>query len=396
MNTEYQKYHLTCNPFPPAATGLGGVLKENEHVFLPKSQDDLINEFYQKAVQGQGPKMFNVVGAYGAGKTAVLKGYLKIFFENKDIKVFYFDNPGVQFYDLANILMRDLGRYEFSKAIWERCKQYISEPQPSLFEEKFEDMLSALKKQTDREKMARELCRIIKNDLEYTPDDEIAYKIGMLVVETHIKPYFEYRDFVVSSKKSLVAEKQEERFFQSIIKAILDIYRIKGVAFLIDEFEEIAFSKGMSKIKTYEYLATFRRLIDISENEDLWIAIAMTPEAMQATQAANNALKERFVETGSPIELEPFTKEEIEEWLKWWLNRYRIINTDKMNSLFPFPDNISNILSADASRCTPRKLVKICFYILSEAFNKNLDAPFTSDFVTESVNKIFSRDDKNV
>lgn len=398
MKEQLQKYNLDRNPFPPAATGLGGVLKEGEHVFLPKEQADVIETFFSKAQTGKGIKIFPIIGSYGMGKTAVLRGYLKDFFEEKEIKVFYFDNPGVQFYDLANTLMRGLGRYEFSKAIWEVSKQYLndSENELYLFEMTFEQMLDETYKNKKQNEKARQLGKIIKDKLLFTQEDEIAYKLGQLVIETHRKPYFEYKDFTVSNSQSVVAEKQEDKFFHAIVKAIIDIYGVKGVAFLIDEFEEIAFSKGMSKIKTYEYLSTFRRLVDISESEDLWIAIAMTPEAMEQTLSSNAALGQRFTEAGCKIELNPFSQDDIRKWLIWWLDRYRTDNSSYKGKIFPFPDSFPEFMAKDSKRCTPRKLVKTCFWILSEAINNEILPPFSDEFVRTIVDSSSNRGTQNV
>ena len=91
---------LTKNPFPPAATGMGGALDIYKKIYLPDEQSRAIADFYAQASQGTGVKVFPIIGAYGAGKSAVLKGYMQTFFESRNIKVFYFDNPGVEFYSL--------------------------------------------------------------------------------------------------------------------------------------------------------------------------------------------------------------------------------------------------------------------------------------------------------
>ena len=66
-----------------------------------------------------GDKALVIVGSYGSGKTFILHWVANKFFEPRRIQPFSFDNPGVAFYDLANRLMRQMGRYEFSKALWE-------------------------------------------------------------------------------------------------------------------------------------------------------------------------------------------------------------------------------------------------------------------------------------
>lgn len=396
MNTFLKQAHLIRNPFPPAATGMGGILQSNQTIFLPEEQTVQINAFYNSACSGNGVKIFPVVGAYGSGKTAILKGYLKNFFEDHDIKVFYFDNPGVEFYCLAETLMRSLGRYEFSKAIWESCKSYMQQQQQSLFELTFEEMMHDVFKSKQQNETVDELAQIIKNKLSYTDENEIAYKLATLVVYTHKKKFFERRDFISTNTQALVAENQEDKFFQAIIRAIIAIYNVRGVAFLIDEFEEVTFSRGMTKVKTYEYLSTFRRLIDISETEELWIAVAMTPEAMEQTVAANAALVERFTQIQCKIELNPFTQADIHAWLIWWLDRYRPEHSSFTGSIFPFPEEFPQLLAADIKRCAPRKLVKTCFAILADAIAVNAPVPLSKDFILEKLAKLFDTENSNV
>ena len=80
---------------------------------------------------GQGVKAIVVVGEYGTGKTCLLQWLHREVLPSRQIKSFYFDNPGVQFYDLANMLLRTIGRKEFAKFIWElarlACERPISE-----------------------------------------------------------------------------------------------------------------------------------------------------------------------------------------------------------------------------------------------------------------------------
>jgi len=146
-----EKYKLSRNPFPPAASGID----VERNLYIPPKWRKKIGEYYETLYHGEGAKAFPIVGEYGSGKTVLLKGYLKDFFENKRIKTIYFENPGVKFYDLANTLMRSLGRYEFSKALWERCKEYLAERgQRLLFSMSFSDMLATLKTRAHREKIS--------------------------------------------------------------------------------------------------------------------------------------------------------------------------------------------------------------------------------------------------
>lgn len=380
---------LTKNPFPPAATGMGGALDIYKRIYLPKEQSQAIEDFYSRASHGSGVKVFPIIGAYGAGKSAVLKGYMQTFFESKNIKVFYFDNPGVEFYSLAETMMRSLGRYEFSKGLFELCKEHITRQVNSLFEITFEDMLADVYNRHEQNDFALEIASIIRNVLTLTEDEEIAYKLAYIVVATYKKRYFERKDFIANNTQSVVADSHEDKFFHAIFSCIIKIYNVDGVAFLIDEFEEITFSKGMTRSKTYEYLSTFRRLIDLSEKISLWVAIAMTPEALEQTRAMNNALVDRFININSKIELNPLSEENINEWLKWWLNTAREQNSQYRDTIFPFPQEFPQQMAEDADRCYPRKLVKTCFAILADAEERSEEVPFSPDYTSKMIEHFF-------
>ena len=383
------KYRLSRNPFPPAASGID----VKRDLYIPPKLEEKIGEYYETLRHGEGAKAFPIVGEYGSGKTALLEGYLKDFFENKRIKTIYFENPGVKFYDLANTLLRSLGRYEFSKALWERCKEYLAERgQKLLFSMSFVHMLSTLKTRADKENKARELLTVLQDKLKLTDDEEVAYKLGLMIVETSSKPYFSYRDFVAGTKGALVAEKEESKYFKAVIKAIIETHDVEGVAFLIDEFEEIAFPKRMTRKQTYEYLATLRSLIEISEKENLWIIPTMTQEAVEETRKMNVALWQRFThqEKETILTLEPLTVEESKKLIKWWLNRARDEDDLKeyRDSLFPFPEDIEKVLERPDVRL-PRPLVRIGFFTLARAEEEKIEAPIPIDFIEKIINELY-------
>lgn len=365
-----KNYDLDRIPFTPAAAGI----EYENNVYIPKDIINKINYIYNTLKSGAGAKAFPISGEYGTGKTVLLKGHLKNFFEEKRIKTFYFENPGSEFYDLANYLMRSLGRYEFSKAMWEISKEYLEKRgQRRLHPISFKQKLLELKNNADTEKLILQLKDVLIFDLKIVVDEEIAYKIASMIVQTGKKPYFDYREFFVRNKNSYVAEKAEHQYFQALIKCIILIYGVEGVAFLIDEFEDVAISKRMTKSKSYDYLATLRHLIDISSKENLWIIMAMTPEASESTKNMNPALWERFTHNDSmKININPLSKEDIKEIVIWWLNKARI-SEKYSNSLFPFPDNYPEILINNSTDpIVARKLIKLCYFILQIASDNKM------------------------
>ncbi|MDD5014364.1 MAG: hypothetical protein PHW73_04585 [Atribacterota bacterium] len=383
-----QKYKLLRNPFPPAASGID----VEKDLYIPPKWKEKIEEYYETLRRGGGAKAFPIAGEYGSGKTVLLKGYLKNFFENKRIKTIYFENPGVEFYDLANTLMRSLGRYEFSKTLWEMCKEYLAEKERLLFPMSFPQMLSTLNTKIDREKKALEFSNVIQNKLKLTDDEEVAYKLGLMIAETSSKPYFSYRDFVASTKSAYVPEKEESKYFKAIINTIIKCYGFEGVAFLIDEFEEISFPKRMTHKQTYEYLATLRSLIEISEIENLWIIPAMTPEAVEETRKMNPALWQRFThqQVKTILTLGPLNVEESKNLMKWWLNIAREEDNLKTykDRLFPFPEDIEEVLKRPKLRL-PRPLVRIGFFTLARAEKEKIESPIPIDFIEKIINELY-------
>ncbi|NVM54621.1 MAG: hypothetical protein HWN66_13030 [Candidatus Helarchaeota archaeon] len=380
-------YALKFNPFPPAAAGID--IEEKRKLYMPESWMNKIESYISSLSTGEGPKAFPIIGKYGSGKTVLLR-YLGGYFQERGVYPFLFDNPGLQFYDLANSLMRGVGRYEFAKSLWELGKPHIEKSaQLRLIPMSFSEWLSALSKKTERNTATTELQKIIKDKLSITPDEEIAYRLSLVVAETAVKPYFEYRDFVVGTKGTLVAEKEEAPYFKALIKALTKIYNVRGIVFLIDEFEDVALYRRMPKRKAHEYLATLRRLISISETENLWIILSTTPEAAHSTRELDPALWQRFTQGEKyKLELNPLEPEEAKRLLTWWLDRARPKGSNKRGTLLPFPDTIVDFLQEPELRY-PRPLVRIGFFILSEAMSRKEKSPFSKDFAREIIESIY-------
>ena len=381
-------FELISIPFPPAASGID--IEEKDKLFLPKSWKQKVEGYIDHLKSGTGPKAFPIIGKYGSGKSVLLK-YLKGMFQEMGIHPFLFDNPGVQFYDLANFLMRKVGRYEFAKSLFELAKPYLQEvhPQLKLIPMIFSEWLSNLSKKSDRETQAGELQNLIRDKLKITTDEEIAYRLSLIVVETAAKPYFEYRDFVAGKKESLVAEGVEAPYFRALISTLMRLYKYRGISFLIDEFEEVALYRRIPKRHAHQYLATLRRLINISERENLWIVISMTPEASYSTETLDPALWDRFTKTETyKFELDPLKPQEARDLLIWWLDRERPDKSDKRGTLFPFPNSIVGHLKEPELRY-PRPLVKIGFTLLSEGQKRKEKVPFSDSFVKETIQSMY-------
>ena len=202
---QFQRLGLSRNPFPPATTGSAFV----DDLSLPESWDGDLRERITQLASSEGPKALLVVGGYGSGKTFILNWVQEKVLPKYRVKSYFFENPGVAFYDLANRLMRQVGRYEMAKALWEMLDD-PSDPtalQQRLISLDFGQWLQAV---GNRDARARAIAMLMKRmrDEDLVADDEILNKLARLVVETRDRPYFEYRDFVPRSRGSLVAERK--------------------------------------------------------------------------------------------------------------------------------------------------------------------------------------------
>ena len=139
MSDMLSKLDLAFNPFEPAASG--------PPVGIAISPPDPVAERLRNLVEtshhAPGPKVFVILGDYGTGKTCLLRWLHDRLLPDQRIKPFYFDNPGVHFYDLANMLLRTIGRKDFAKFIWEFAGPHLSKPyQRNLFRQGFEEYLT--------------------------------------------------------------------------------------------------------------------------------------------------------------------------------------------------------------------------------------------------------------
>ena len=377
-----QKLRLDFNPFEPATTGaplLG--------VFSPP------HELVQKTMAlldvqqtGQGVKAIVIVGEYGTGKTCLLQWLHRQVFPSRQIKSFYFDNPGVQFYDLANMLLRAIGRKEFAKFIWELAGSHVNVPyQGTLFQEGFEEYLSNAFHRRRQQDMTSPLQEAIRN-ADVTTDEEIAYCLARIVTDVVKKPYFEYRDFIPRQSGSMVPEGEEAPYFRAILKTISQGTGAKAIAFLIDEFEEIGLQKRLTKRAAHDYLATLKRLINLAQSEqvDFWIVLSMTPDAYRITKELEPALIERV--SDRTLDIEPLTITHASTVMSSRLAAARPEGTDKsIGVLFPFPDAV---LFYPSTYSNPRRLVKACFRAIAQA-EANVQLPFTEEYLHKIEDELY-------
>lgn len=380
MNNTLEDFGLKRNPFEPSASGAPVTDKA---LWMPASWSGPIRDLISAHSTGRSASAMAISGEYGSGKSYVLQWLHRDVFPALGVRSFYFDNPGVRFYDLANTLLRQIGRKDFCKALWELASTEAVPSQLSLFSTGYEDYLRSFVGKRDRAMVTNALGEAIRK-AGITDDEEIATRLAILVAETPGKPYFEYKDFVAGRPGALVAEREEPRFFASIIRTIVSTGAYGGVAFLLDEFEEVAYAKHMTRRDAQDYLGTLKRLINLAETENLWVVLAMTNLGVETTKELDPALWERFVGLqGGSVELTPVAKNDAETLIAERLKLGRLDGFDPPHRLFPFPEGFPGALKPISM--LPRRLVQICFLAIGEAVRASI--PITFELIHEMENR---------
>ena len=384
MSRDLASLNLRFNPFEPAASGVPII----DALWVPDRWATPLKRFLDEMDRTQGAKAFAILGEYGSGKTYLLHWLARKELPNRRIRAFFFENPGVKFYDLANALLRQLGRENFAKALWEFLDPHLSGLQPALFGNRFQSWLSAVKKNRLEDKAIRELSEAIQAK-GISEDEEIRHKLAQLIVETYDRPYFRYKDFVAGKQGALVPEKEEAPYFAAILRALRLTGGAKSVAFLIDEFEEVSLQKRLTKRQAHEYLATMKRLINLTESEQFWILVAMTPQAAEITEKLEPALWERFISRGEHrFHIPPLNAEEARGLIARRLAAARPMGDTGEDSLFPFPENFVELLREDIYS-SPRRLVKVCSIAIARAASEEIPVPFTSKYLLEIQEELY-------
>lgn len=385
MNKQEMEYlGLKYNPFEPAASG--APVKSN--LWIPTGWKNQIAPILDTIEAGEGAKAISIQGEYGSGKTYLMRWLELEELPNRRIRPFFFDNPGVQFYDLANSLLRQIGRYEFSKTLWEYLRPNIGPLQLSLFDSKdnFTSWLTAIKKQKRQEVAVVEVAKAVRAS-HITDDEEIAYRFARIIIETIDKPFFEYRDFVAGRKDTLVAEKEEANYFSAIIRTLYLTSSVGGVAFLLDEFEEISLQKRLSRKEAQDYLATLKRLLNVASQQNFWLILSMTPQAAEISRQLEPALWDRFTGQGHyQFVIPELSQNEAQELIAFRLQDAYM--SDGRPYLWPFlPEAINDLNPVTYS--SPRRLVKIAFYTLTEAAIQKIELPIHGDFIRQIEDKVY-------
>ena len=370
---------LQYNPFPPATTGVASI----DDVSLPPSWEQGLETRMDHLVGSVGEKALLIVGGYGSGKTFILNWLARKYLPPRRVQPYFFDNPGVAFYDLANRLMRQMGRYELSKAIWEMFYRPGDQQniQPHLVQLQFPDWLATLKDRESRNAAVQMLSDAMRAR-ELSTDEEIANKFARVVVETRERPYYEYRDFVPRTSGALVAEREEANYFRTLVRVLLNVIQGEGIALLIDEFEDVALGRRLNKKQTSEYMATMRHLLNTARDENLWVILSMTPEGLEQTTRLDPSLLDRFTQK---YEIPPLTDEDAHHLV---LERLTKAHTVGKSGLWPLPEEALTALKP-TTLSSPRRLIKVLWQSIAFAVEREESAPITLSTLRQAEEALF-------
>ena len=367
-----EKLGLKYNPFPPAATGAAF----GETNWIPQSWADQLTQSIQDLSLTEGAKAIAIVGPYGAGKTFLLQWIMENQYHPRRIQAYFIENPGVTFYTLADHLLRQIGRNELSKGIWELLKKDIPSRtlQGDFLKREFSVWLDQLSDRNKREKAITDIQSAIITQ-NVTRDEEIAFRFGQMIVDTKDRPYYRFQDFIPRSSGTLVAENREGEYFKTLIRTLQRIQNSDGIAFLIDEFEDAALGKNLSRRQSAQYHSTLRNLLDTARDEDFWLTLSSTPQGLEQTRNIEPPLMQRF---GSEFRIPPLTDQDAYDLAYHRLEKARIESSP--DSLWPFADDVISTIMEN-NRAWPRGLVKILSQSLTSAIREGIDPPIPKSLI---------------
>ena len=374
---------LRFNPFDPAGSGP----PVSGPVVPPGPVEQELRERLAHQSATAGTHLTVIVGEYGAGKTCCLRWLEQTLLPELRVQPYYFQDPGVQFYDLANSWLRMIGRKNFAKTLWELVRTRVRGYQPGLFEKSYLDYAGKVRTTRDAQRLAQPVQDALR-ECGITEDEEIAKCLAQIVTETPIKPYFEYRDFIPRNPKGVTAERQEPQYFKALLRALSHSIKPEAFAFLLDEFEEIGLHDKTRRRTAAHYLTTLKRLVDLAQADEtqLWVVLTMTPEAYRQTKSLAPALADRLGGERPHVHLGGQTNEQGQALVS---ARLEAAQSSPDGTLFPFGD-ITDFSQSVLS--SPRRLVQTCSVAISRVTSAT-EVPFTSSYLHEIETQLYGTDE---
>ena len=280
-----------------------------------------------------------------------------------------------------------IGRKNLAKTLWELVHTKAPGQQQDLFLSGYQAYARRVRTRADAKRLAYPLVDLFV-ECGVTTDEEIAHCLARIVVETPLKPNFEYRDFIPRGSSTLVAERQEPRYFEALLKALSTGSESRGVAFLLDEFEEIGLNDRTRRRTARHYVMTLKRLIDLTRRDspELWVVLAMTPEAFRQTEIDVPGFTDRMASSGAHVTLKAQTRDQAEQLMRRRLQGARAdAKANLHDDLFPFPSDIGCF--GERVLSSPRRLVQTCSVAISEA-REETAVPFEPSYLEAIVARL--------
>jgi hypothetical protein len=125
--------------------------------------------------------------------------------------------------------------------------------------------------------------------------------------------------------------------------------------------------------------------VNLTSEENLWVVLAMTLDAVDKTTMLDPAFRDRFATQGEfRFNIPPLEAEEARDLVEQRLKAARPKGKTVPHSVFPFDDSFPEGLNP-AIFSSPRKLVKVCFFALSEASQ----VPLSVDYLRSIAEKAY-------
>ena len=370
-----KRLHLEFNPFEPFGSGapLSG------EIALQNRIESRIRDILDNLQSTSKPRCILVIGDDGIGKTCFLQWLHAKVFREQRIKSFFFENPSVSFFRLANSFLEIVGRKSLAKSIWE-----ISNPMSDVAESRqfhhasYEKLLASEHQPIFR---PRDISFIRDSILDsgITQDEDIARFLTQFIARTKTELNSDYRDYLPRSSDEFVAESEEAPYFRALLKSISHGVGAKGIAFLIDEFKEFGLQARLTRQTASHYRATLKRLVNLSRSPTLefWVFLSMTPEVHEVSVALMPSLLNELHCDTNQIHLLPLGRDAAEDLVQARVRSARSTGNVVGSRLFPFPEPL---VFPKEVYSNPRRLVKVCCHSIENA-SERTGLPFSKSYL---------------
>ena len=155
------------------------------------------------------------------------------------------------------------------------------------------------------------------------------------------------------------------------------------MAFILDEFEDVALARRLTRTQSTAYIATLRRLLDTAESENLWVVLSTTPEGLDRTSELDESLVQRFSYQYVIPELSHAEARKIVE------SRLDSARGNGDGGLMPFAEDALDALDP-TSWSSPRRLIKVMWYAVSLAAERGLAPPLSPELVKDAERQLYA------